>query len=163
MESIMDKRLLDEDIIAQLAFVTHDVQKTAKWLSELTGKPVPEEIVSHNAATVPVTYHGKKATPTYRIIIFKFGNIELELIQPGPEKSAWRDILESKGPGFHHFAFNTRNLTKRSAYLEGKGYKLVQRGEFDDRSGTYAYYDMSADLGSLIELLEFNDRREPQP
>lgn len=159
----MDKRLLDEDIIAQLAFVTHDVQKTARWLSDLTGKPIPDEIISHNAATVPASYDGKPAKPTYRIIIFKFGNIELELIQPGPEKSAWRDILEAKGPGFHHFAFNTRNLTKRGAYLEEKGYKLVQRGEFDDRTGTYAYYDTSADIGSMIELLEFNDKRDPQP
>jgi methylmalonyl-CoA/ethylmalonyl-CoA epimerase len=159
----MDHRLLDEDHIAQLCFVTDDVQKSARWFSELTGKPVPDEIVSHNAATIPVTYHGKPATPTYRIIIFEFGNIAVEFVQPGPEKSAWRDVLETKGPGFHHFAINTRNMTKRGAYLEGQGLRLLQRGEFDDRSGSYAYYDASAQLGTMIELLESNDRREPQP
>ena len=54
--------------------------------------------------------------------MFKFGNIDVEFLQPGPEKSAWRDLLEDKGPGCHHIAFRTRNLTRRNAYLEDKGH-----------------------------------------
>ncbi|HTN60691.1 MAG TPA: lactoylglutathione lyase, partial [Devosia sp.] len=80
----------------------------------------------------------------------------------GPEKSAWRDLLEQKGPGCHHIAFKTTNLTKRDAYLESKGHKLLQRGEFDGSHGRYAYYDTVKALGVMIELLEFDTDKEPQ-
>jgi hypothetical protein len=62
-----------------------------------------------------------------KIRMFKFGNIDVEFLEPGPEKSAWRDLLEEKGPGCHHIAFRTRNLTGRGAYLESKGHRLLQR------------------------------------
>ena len=94
--------------------------------------------------------------------MFAFGNIDVEFLQPGPEKSAWRDLLEEKGPGCHHIAFRTRNLTKRHEYLEAKGHPLLQRGEFDGGHGRYAYYDTVPDLGVMIELLEFNKDMEPQ-
>ena len=158
----MDRRLLDEDEIMQLCFVTDDVQKSAKWFSDLTGKPIPSEGKAAEPHEAQALYLGKPAAVGCRIIMFKFGNIDFEFLQPGPEKSAWRDVLEEKGPGFHHFAFRTRNLTKRHAYLESKGHKLVQRGEFDGGSGRYAYYDTTAQLGALIELLEFDRDKEAQ-
>ncbi|WP_237352805.1 VOC family protein [Rhizobium leguminosarum] len=72
-----------------------------------------------------------KAAPVVRIVMFTSGNIDVEFLQPGPEKSAWRDLLEEKGPGCHHIAFRTKNLTERTRYLEDKGHRLLQRGEFD--------------------------------
>jgi methylmalonyl-CoA/ethylmalonyl-CoA epimerase len=94
--------------------------------------------------------------------MFAFGNIDVEFLQPGPEKSAWRDLLEAKGPGCHHIAFRTRNLTRRNDYLEQKGHRLLQRGEFDGGHGRYAYYDTVKDLGVMVELLEFDKDKEPQ-
>jgi hypothetical protein len=105
----MDRRLLDEDEIMQLCFVTDDVQKSAKWFSDLTGKPIPSEGKAAEPHEAQALYLGKPAAVGCRIIMFKFGNIDFEFLQPGPEKSAWRDVLEEKGPGFHHFAFRTRN------------------------------------------------------
>ena len=104
----MDKRLLDEDEIMQLCFVTDDLEKSAKWFSELTGKPIPPEGKAAEPGEAQAVYNGRPAAVGCRIIMFKFGNIDFEFLQPGPEKSAWRDILEQKGPGFHHFAFRTR-------------------------------------------------------
>ncbi|WP_218275717.1 hypothetical protein, partial [Pseudomonas sp. GW456-12-10-14-LB2] len=56
----------------------------------------------------------------------------------------------------------TRNVTKRGAYLEGRGHGLLQRGEFDGGHGLYAYYDTVPDLGVMVELLEFDKDKEPQ-
>lgn len=61
-----------------------------------------------------------------------------------------------------HIAFRTRNLTDRHAFLEGKGHRLLQRGEFHGGHGRYAYFDTVADLGAMIELLEFDRDKEPQ-
>ncbi|MBY5427348.1 VOC family protein [Rhizobium leguminosarum] len=159
----MDKRLLDEDAVMQICFVTDDVEKSAAWFSDLTGKPVPPEGKAAEPDEAQAIYNGKPAEVGCRIIMFKFGNIDVEFLQPGPEKSAWRDLLEEKGPGCHHIAFKTKNLTERNRYLEDKGHRLLQRGEFDGGHGRYAYYDTVPDLGVMIELLEFDSDKEAQP
>ena len=159
----MDKRLLDEDAIMQICFVTDNLEKSLDWFADLTGK-TPGHIgaaAGHDEARA--VYHGKPAEVSCRLAMFKFGNIDVEFLQPGPEKSAWRDLLEERGPGCHHIAFRTRNLTRRDAYLESKGHKLLQRGEFEGSHGRYAYYDTVKDLGVMVELLEFDKDKEPQP
>jgi methylmalonyl-CoA/ethylmalonyl-CoA epimerase len=106
---------------------------------------------------------GKPAMVTARLAIFKFGNLDVEFLEPGPMPSAWRDLLEKQGPGVHHIAFRTRNMTQRSAYLQSKGLKLLQKAEFDGAHGRYAYFDSTPQLGIQLELLEWNDDMEPQP
>ena len=113
-------------------------------------------------AEARAVYHGKPTAVGCRLAIFQFDNIDVEFLEPGPEKSAWRDLLEDKGPGCHHIAFRTRNLTRRHAFLESNGHALLQRGEFDGGHGRYAYYDTVKDLGVMIELLEFDDDKESQ-
>jgi methylmalonyl-CoA/ethylmalonyl-CoA epimerase len=158
----MDTRLLDEDAVMQICFVTDDAERSARWFADLTGKPLPPEAKAADPDKAQAIYDGKPASVGCRIRMFKFGNIDVEFLEPGPEKSAWRDLLEAKGPGCHHIAFRTRNLTRRNAYLEERGHRLLQRGEFDGGHGRYAYYDTVADLGVMVELLEFDADKEPQ-
>jgi len=158
----MDKRLLDEDAVMQICFVTEDVRKSAAWFGDLVGKDIPAEGRAAEPEEAQAIYDGMPAKVGCRIIMFKFGNIDVEFLQPGPEKSAWRDLLEERGPGCHHIAFKTRNLTNRHAYLEGKGHRMLQRGEFDGGHGRYAYYDTVPQLGAMIELLEFDSDKEIQ-
>jgi len=159
----MDKRLLDEDKIMQICFVTDNLEKSLDWFAGLTGK-TPSHIgkaADHDEAQA--LYMGKPADVSCRLAIFKFDNIDVEFLEPGPEKSAWRDVLEQKGPGVHHIAFKTRNMTERSNYLVGKGFAELQRAEFDGGHGRYAYFDTVKDLGIQLELLEWNDDMDPQP
>ena len=158
----MDRRLLDEDAVMQICFVTDNALKSAQWFADLTGKPLPSEGRAADPGEAQAVYNGRPAAVGCKIRMFAFGNIDVEFLEPGPEKSAWRDLLEEKGPGCHHIAFRTRNLTNRHAYLEGKGHKLLQRGEFDGGHGRYAYYDTVKDLGVMLELLEFNKDMEAQ-
>ena len=159
----MDKRLLDEDAVMQICFVTHNLEKSMAWFADLTGKPVPEIGKAADPDEAQAVYAGQPARVGCRLCVFQFANIDVEFLEPGPEKSAWRDLLEQKGPGVHHIAFRTRNLTRRHDYLEGKGHEMLQRGEFDGGGGRYAYYDTVADLGIQIELLEFDTDKEAQP
>ena len=159
----MDKRLLDEDAIMQICFVTDDVDKSAKWFGDLIGRDVGPLSKAADPERAKAVYHGEPAKVGCKIRFFRFGNIDFEFLEPGPEKSAWRDLLEAKGPGCHHIAFRTRNLTKRASYLEEKGHPLLQRGEFDGGGGRYAYFDTVPELGAMIELLEFDKDKEAQP
>jgi catechol 2,3-dioxygenase-like lactoylglutathione lyase family enzyme len=158
----MDTRLLDEDAVMQICFVTEDAEKSARWFAHLTGKEMPPEGKAADPDRAQAIYDGQPAGVGCTIRMFRFGNIDVEFLQPGPEQSAWRDLLEARGPGCHHIAFRTRNLTRRNAYLEDKGHRLLQRGEFDGGHGRYAYYDTVPQLGAMIELLEFDRDKEPQ-
>ncbi len=158
----MDARLLDDDAVMQICFVTDNLEKSIAWFAELTGKiagPIGGAAPHDEARAV---YHGRPAEVSCRLAMFKFGNIDVEFLEPGPEQSAWRDLLEQKGPGVHHIAFKTRNMTERGKYLVGKGYAELQKAEFLGSHGRYAYYDTVKDLGIQLELLEFNADMEPQ-
>ena len=109
----MDDRLLDEDAVSQICFVTDNLEDSLRWFSDLTGK-VPSHIGKlAEPDEAKLEYLGQPSVVTARLALFRFSNIDVEFLEPGPEKSAWRDILEEKGPGCHHIAFNTRNMTKR--------------------------------------------------
>ena len=158
----MDDRLLDEDKVMQICFVTDDLEKSMAWFADLTGKQ-PMHVgksADHDAARA--VYHDRPANVSCRLALFRFANIDVEFLEPGPERSAWRDVLEQKGPGCHHIAFRTRNMQRRSRYLIGKGHGELQRAEFDGGHGRYAYFDTEPHLGVQIELLEWNDDMEPQ-
>ena len=93
----MDKRLLDEDAIIQICFVTDDVEKSAAWFGDLIGRDVGPTGKAADPDQARATYMGKDAKVGCKIKFFKFGNIDLEFLEPGPEKSAWRDLLETRG------------------------------------------------------------------
>jgi hypothetical protein len=72
--------------------------------------------------------------------MFAFGNIDVEFLEPGPRRAPGATSLEEKGPGCHHIAFRTRNLSKR--HTTGReGPPAAPAREFDGSHGRYAYYD----------------------
>ena len=158
----MDDRLLDEDKVSQICFVTHDLEESIRWFGDLTGKTPTHIGKLAESDEARLEYRGKPAVVTARLALFRFSNIDVEFLEPGPEKSAWRDVLEEKGPGCHHIAFNTRNMTRRRAFLESKGHMTIQKAEFDGGHGRYAYFDTVPQLGVQIELLEWNKDMEQQ-
>lgn len=158
----LDTRLLDEDAVMQICFVTDDLDKSLAWFGELTGKKTVFIGGSAPHDVARATYKGEPANITFRIGLFRFGNIDVEFLEPGPEPSTWRDHLDEKGPSFHHFAFRTRNMQKRHAYLEEKGLPMIQRGEFEKLDGRYEYFDATGQMGTIIELLEWDRDKEPQ-
>lgn len=158
----VDDRLLDEDEIMQICFVTDDLEKSMKWFSELTGKSPSHIGKAADPDEAQAVYRGQPATVSARLALFRFKNIDVEFLEPGPDKSTWRDVLEQKGPGCHHIAFRTRNMTKRAAFLAAQGHQNLQQAEFDGSHGRYAYFDTEAQLGIQIELLEWNNDMEPQ-
>jgi hypothetical protein len=158
----LDDRLLDEDAVMQICFVTDNLERSLEWFADLTGKTPSHIGKGADPDEAKAMYMGKPAIVSCRLALFKFANIDVEFLEPGPEKSAWRDLLEERGPGCHHIAFKTRNITKRSTYLENKGHPQLQRAEFDGGHGRYAYFDTVPQLGVQIELLEWNNDMEPQ-
>jgi methylmalonyl-CoA/ethylmalonyl-CoA epimerase len=152
----MDSKLFDEDAVMQICFVTNDLEKSAAWFADLLGVPVPPFGKAAEPEEAKATYLGRPAELGCRLVMFKFGNIDVEFLEPDERPSAWRDFLERHGPSCHHIAFRTQDMKGKTALFEQRGHPLLQKGEFDGGGGRYAYFDTEKQLGALVELLEFD-------
>ncbi|RYG48415.1 hypothetical protein EON79_04495 [bacterium] len=91
------------------------------------------------------------ATPRAKLAFFDLGGVQLELIQPIGEDSAWAEGLRDR-EGFHHLAFWTEDMHAEKAQLGECDIECAQRGDMGP--GQYAYFDAANNLGTWIELLQ---------
>ena len=150
----MARRLFDDTVVLQAAFVTPDIEKTKKWMAEFFGVDLPETSVTRPPAEAETEYLGGPSEARAKLAFFPLGNLTIELIEPNEQPSCWRDFLKRRGPGFHHLAFKVKGMKAHITSFEEDGYPLLQKGEFT--RGRYAYLDTEPQLGALIELLEFD-------
>lgn len=142
---------LIHNVIAQVAIVVRDVEKTARNYAELFGMEMPPIILTDPEEKAHTRYRGQPTQAQAKLAFFRMGSLSLELIEPVGGPSTWREFLDRHGEGIHHIAFQVENMDKAVRFLEDKGMPLVQRGDFT--GGCYAYIDATSRLGAIIELL----------
>lgn len=153
----VESKVLGTDSVAQLCFITDDLERSSKWFADTFGVEMPPVVFTSPPEEAQAEYLGKPASVMCKARHFRFANMDLEFIEPGPERSTWRDWLEKKGPGFHHVAFFVDGIGAKSATLAKQGHSVLQKGEF--QGGRYAYLDTEKDLGAIVELLELGPAR----
>jgi len=146
--------MIGTNVICQIGYVVHDIEKTGKFFADFFGVELPPVVGSGDAEITKTMVHGKPSTASCKMMFFNTPTVQLELIQPDETPSVWRDLLNEKGEGFHHMAFQVKDAKGKMAKLAEKGYPTVQYGNYGDGSGMYAYIDTRKDLTMIIELLE---------
>lgn len=156
----MDK--MDTSFVWQIGVVVKDVAATSKRIQELFGfeKACP---VNRSGKSVydgaDVHYMGKPVDGDFDGCFYDFGSVQIEFMSPADDgPSVWRDFLNTHGEGIHHIAWKVADTDKTQKYLESKGLKMQQRGNWPN--GTYAYFDGLDFMGVILETLEFNDERK---
>ncbi len=148
----MTEQTLGTTTVTQVGIVVHDIEAKARAWAEVLGLPVPDIMITDTYQRAQTEYNGEPSDARAKLAFFDLGQVSLELIEPVDKPSTWRDQLDEHGDSLHHIAFEIKGMPARVAYLEAKGLRLVQRGEY--RGGRYAYVDGSAQLGAILELLE---------
>jgi len=143
---------LGTDKIVQIGIVVADVEATARAWSQLLGQPMPEIRITDAYDFAGTEYDGAPTLARARMAFLNVGQLDIELLEPLGEPSTWNDQLQQHGTSLHHIAFDIAGMADKRAYLNGEGYRLIQRGEFE--GGRYAYFDTQARLGGIVELLE---------
>lgn len=92
-----------------------------------------------------------------RFLFIDTPHIQIELIQPGDSPSTWQEHLQTKDEGVHHVSFVVKNIEEKIVLLEQMGYPLIQKGNFWNGKGRYAYMDTVSTYHVIIELLEKYD------
>ena len=87
----------------------------------------------------------------YKLIMKEanIGPIVLQLCQPGPGKSIYKDFLEKKGEGVQHLGFVVDDIEKEAVELRKKGFKFLSSGRRSDGSG-FTYFDTEDDAGVTL-------------
>jgi len=97
--------------------------------------------------------------PGLKAVLFPFGNVILELIQPVGEpqlrvgESLYR-LVKERGNGVHHFAFEVDDIDADVASLQLKGVRLIDEVPQQTAGGRIAWLHEEALDGVMIELCQ---------
>ncbi len=148
----MDTNGIGSNIVTQIGLVVHDIEKSIDAYVTILGLPRPSIVITDGYDIAHTTYRGKPSFAQAKLAFFDMGQVQIELIEPIGEPSTWKEVLDAKGDGIHHIAFQIKDTGKVIAYLEEKGIPLVQQGQYT--GGMYSYLDAGNSLGLVLELLE---------
>jgi catechol 2,3-dioxygenase-like lactoylglutathione lyase family enzyme len=145
---------LDSNVIVQIGLIVRDAAKTAQRYADVFGIPVPEVVMIADDPIANTQFRGGASTAKGRAAFFDLGPVQMELIEPIGAPSTWEEFLRTKGEGIHHIAVRTRDLGEAGKFLASKGMVTIQSGAWI--GGQYAYIDCSGQLGTILELLHFD-------
>lgn len=144
--------------ISQVAYVVEDIQTSMKEFTArlglgpwfLSGPFVPPEGF----------YRGEPTDMKVSLALAFAGHVMIELIQQHDDKpSVYREMVETRGYGFHHWGICTDRFEETIAKYESDGYVIA----FSDRSPRgvrIVYMDATRDLPGMIEIIEWGERLE---
>ncbi|WP_018130673.1 VOC family protein [Effusibacillus pohliae] len=149
-----EQPLLGTNTVAQIAFVVRDIESVAEAYCRLLGIPKPPVLASGASDAAQVVFQGQPTKAQAKFMFLNTPLIQIELIEPDDSPSTWKHHLETIGEGVHHISFVVNNLEEKIRVLEQLGYPIIQKGNFWNGWGKYAYMDTTSTFKVIIELLE---------
>lgn len=148
-----------DDGVIQMAYVCTDIHKAMDaWVKKLKVGPwflLPE------FSGVDPEYRGKPSMASVSLAMSFAGHMNVELIQPNDNApSVYREVLESRGPGFHHWGVATANFERDLERYRSQGHELAFFLKVPS-GGRVAYMDTTAQLPGFVELIELGGEFEP--
>jgi hypothetical protein len=136
--------------IFQMAYVVEDLDAAINyWIRDL--KVGPWFRLNGFDGGPDAIYRGSKSTTSVDLAMSFAGHMQIELIQPNDdEPSVYKETIDAKGYGFHHFGVASDDIEADRAELEAKGYELAFKAAV--RSGYVTYMDGGPGQPGFLEL-----------
>ncbi len=136
----------------QIAYIVEDLDAALKhWVEVLNIGPfflIDSSIIENPR------YRGEETDLNITAALSYSGSMCVEVIQQSNDSaSVYREVLEKRGPGFHHWGVMTEDFDEEVKRYEGMGYPLAFSGKvaIGER---FAYMDSYDALGGMVELIE---------
>jgi len=141
-----------DDGIIQMAYVVADLEESMRqWSTRL--RVGPWFVLEHFTGIDPL-YRGEPSRADIALAMSFAGHMNIELIQPNNDApSVYREVIERRGYGFHHWGVATWNFDAAVAHYERAGYPLAFRLAVPS-GGRVGYMDTTAVLPGFTELIE---------
>lgn len=141
------------DGVIQMAYVVEDLPAAIRAYTQ-TVKAGPWFILERLRGFEPV-YRGKTCQAEVALAMAFSGHILFELIQPlDDHPSVFREVVDSRGYGFHHFGQGTMEFEHDVAKYKSRGYEVVFECRPARDAGRVAYLDTHGEMPGFIELIE---------
>jgi methylmalonyl-CoA/ethylmalonyl-CoA epimerase len=146
----------------QVAFVTDDLDETARQLSAAFGLGPWDGYIYTGSYLPNRVYRGKPGRFVSRTCGCR-SNPMVEIIQPIEGPSIFTEFLEKHGPGLHHVAYFVKSLDAVREHMRKLGIAEVQGGGGHgmDGDGQFAFFEMPGPVGLYVEIVEPPKRRHP--
>lgn len=137
--------------VIQMAYTVRDLDAAIDyWIKYL--KVGPWFRLDHWTGTNAV-YRGTASQADMAIAMAFSGHMNIELMQPNDRHpSVYREAIEKKGYGFHHFGRASDDIDRDVGVLEGQGYNPVFRAGVPT-GGEVVYMEGGADDPGYLELI----------
>lgn len=141
-----------DDGIVQMSYVVPDLHAAiAQWSKTL--RVGPWFVLEHFTGDNP-SYRGQPSKAEIALAMSFAGHMNLELIQQKNDApSVYREVIEKRGYGFHHWGVATWNFDAAVAQYESAGYPLGFLAAVPS-GGRVAYMDTTGVLPGYTELIE---------
>jgi hypothetical protein len=144
--------------VFQVAYTVADIEASALvWTQRLGIGPwfVRGPFIPQRA-----TYRGAPTALSMSVARTFSGETMIELVaQHDDAPSVFRELVERRGHGFHHWAIGTRDLEGTLAEYAAQGYEVAFTDELPT-GASIRYVDTSADLPGMIEVVGLSDAQE---
>jgi len=141
-----------DDGVIQMAYVVSDL-RAAMDLWTRTLHVGPWFVLEHFTGEDPV-YRGQASRAEVALAMSFAGHMNIELIQAKNDApSVYREMIERRGYGFHHFGVATWHFDAAVAHYERAGYPLVFRLAVPS-GGRVGYMDTTGVLPGYTEVIE---------
>lgn len=136
---------VDNHSVMQVGIVVRDIEAAVERYCALFGVERPKI----RPAFPDVTYEGKPLHADAKLCSMLFGNVTLELVQPGEGPSSWKDFLEEHGEGVHQIGVVVDDLQEAYDAFAEQGGHVRQFGA----AGWGSYSVMQApDIGVFFNI-----------
>ena len=137
--------------IKQIGIVVRDMDRAMNYMKTIFGlEPVGEGETPNYGEK---TYAGEPEDFCAKMVFYRFGDMDVELILPLRGRSVWSDFLNARGEGLHHIQLWVKNFEKTKMYLENLGMPMMQGGESVRYPGAkFGYFDCMEQLGYYLEV-----------
>ena len=142
------------DGIFQTAFVVEDLEAAIEQFSVRFS--VGPWRTFRDVGPEGAVYRGEPARAPLHVAFGFAGYMTYELVQPVDETpSVYREVIDDRGYGFHHFGYGTRDFDKAVAAMHAEGYQTVGSLELPDLR--LAIFDTRDILPGMTELIEVKE------
>jgi hypothetical protein len=146
------------DGVFQVAYTVADIEASAlAWTQRLSIGPW---FVRGPFTPQRATYRGAPTDLSMSVARTFSGETMIELVaQHDDRPSVFRELVQRRGHGFHHWAIATRDLEATLAGYAQQGYEIAFADELPT-GASIRYVDTSADLPGMIEVVGLTDAQE---
>ena len=143
--------------VMQIAYIVPDLKTAIEQY--LTQMKIGPWYVSEHFRGEDKIYRGV-ATEVDMTIAMSYANqMCIELIQQlNDVPSVYTEVRERRGYGFHHWGVGTYDFERDAAHYRARGYALAFSTML--RGAPLVYFDTTADLPGMVELIAMNPMRE---